>query len=354
MNFQFEFEFEYNAQERKRIDRLNSPGAIGPATFAVVWIVCFLPTIVCLLWMQWWSVVVTGAIFVLMASVVPAIMKFRGAAAQEFARKIELGALLPKRVIDESQFQSLRDQIAAWRNEPEASTEPTEMYRELFPDNGEQTWKFDICRDDLVTAVSSTSIRAINDKTFSFKNVEFKKDKPRRFGFVIFGSLLMIGLLMTLGSLPPHRLDLFPLVMFLCFNPIALLYVAVLWVRRRSIKSVPRLAPDELSLRLYEGGWAIGNEDLVAFNKWNERSVFYSAKELVGIRSDLSLIHILPIRGFNGPDGVWQFLDRAIRLKKNCLHRNSSEGTDTQTEIAVDNEDEQNQTVNPYQSPSVR
>jgi len=141
---------------------------------------------------------------------------------------------------------------------------------------------------------------------------------------------------------------------FLCLNPFVLLFAAAHWVRRRGVRHVPRLAADELWLRLYEGGWGIGNEDMVAFNKWNERSVFYSAEEFVGIRSDLSLIHILPMRGFNGPDGAWQFLDRAIRLKKSWMHRKSAKGTDTQIENAADNGEDQSQAVNPYRSPSVK
>ena len=111
---------------------------------------------------------------------------------------------------------------------------------------------------------------------------------------------------------------------------------------------------DQYQLRLLDGGWAVGNEDLVSFNGWNERSTFYVAAEFVGIRSDAAVIHVLPVAGFGGLDGVWQFLDRAIRLKKDWLHRKSVGETDVQSAAALDNEEDRERSVNPYQSPSVK
>ena len=389
MNFQFEF--EYNAQERKRLDHLNAPNAVGPGRFGILWCLCFAPTVLCLMWLQMWSIVIAGVSLILMASFVPAIMKLRGTAAREFPRSIELTpvgkretvgdtttfvkwnatdeiieseddflfsrndrfTLLPKRAIDSDQFQILRDQIGLWRNQPQSATTPLEMYQQLFQSTDTSTWMFTIGRDDLVAATKSTSLRLINDKTFSFKNVQIKKGMPGWLSMLIVVLILKVGLLLIFASMPPNRLDLLPTAIFLCLNPFVLLVAVGYWIRWRGIRGVPRLKTDELNLRLFEGGWAIGNEDRVAFNKWNERSVIYLANEFVGIRSDMA-IHVLPIRGFSGPDGVWQFIDRAIRLKKNWLERNSGEGTDTQTVNAVDNEEDHNQAVNPYRSPSVR
>lgn len=387
MNFQFEF--EYNAKERNRIDRLNTPHSVGPGIFAVLWCLCFTPTILCLMWLQMWSVAVTCAVFVLLASMVPLWALLRGTTRDVLKRKIELTpvgkgetvgdsttfikwnltdevmesetdflfcrndrySLLPKRVIGAEQIQPLRDNIALWRNQPMGATEPIEMYRELFQTVGSETWKFKLSRDDLVTATKSVSTRPIQDSTFNIQNVQFKKGLPRWFSFLIFALIMKAGLWLIVASIPPNQLDWLPIVIFLCFNPFVLLVAVGYWARRRGINSLPRLAAAELSLRLFESGWAIGNEDLAVFHKWNERSVFYVAKEFIGIRSDLSIIHILPNRGFNGIDGIWQFLNRAIRLKKNRLDQNSKEGTDTQKVNAVDNEDEP---VNPYRSPSVK
>lgn len=387
----FRFEFEYNAQERKRIDHLNAPRSVGPFRFGVLWCLCFAPTVLCLLWLQMWSVVIAGITLVLMASLVPALMKLRGAAPQEFKRSMELTpvgkreivgdsttfvkwnatdeiieandsflfcrndrySLLPKRVIETDLLQSLRDQIAKWRNEPKAATEPLEMYRQLFLNSDLQTWRFVLSREDLVTATKSTSIRPVNDQAFRFSDIKPKKKMPFWLSLVLVGLLLKAGLVLILASIPPNRMDLLPMVIFLCLNPFVLLFAAAYWVRWLGVKSVPRLNADELHLRLFEGGWAIGNEDLVAFNQWNERSTFYHAQEFLGIRSDLALIHILPMRGFGSADVAWQFLDRAIQLKKSWLERKSGQAMDTQTAIAVDNGEEDRQPVNPYRAPSV-
>lgn len=389
MNFQFEF--EYDAKERMRIDRLNAPHAIGPGVFAVLWCLCFMPTILCLMCLQMWSIAITCAVFVLAASLVPLWALLRGTTPDELKRKIELTpvgkgetvgdsttfvkwnltdeviesetdflfcrndrySLLPKRVIEAEQMQALRDSIALWRNQPEGSTEPIEMYRELFQTAGSETWKFQLSRDDLVTATKSISTRLVQDKTFNIQNVQFKKGLPRWLSFLVFALIMKAGLWLMIASIPPNRMDWLPMVIFLCFNPFVLLIAVGYWARRRGIRNLPRLAPAELSLRLFDSGWAMGNEDLAVFHKWNERSVFYVAKEFIGIRSDLSIIHILPNRGFNGIDGIWQFLAGAIRLKKNWLDQNSKEGTDTQKVNAVDNEDQPDQPVNPYGSPSV-
>ena len=154
-----QFEFEYNPAERKRYDKLNFSRAVGPATFALLWCLCFVPTALCLIWMEMWSVVITGIVFVLLASMVPAIVKFRST-TREFPRSIAFTpvgkretvgstrgfikwnsldevietnddflfsrhhrfTMLPKRVIDDQQLEALRESIKLWRNQPEAST----------------------------------------------------------------------------------------------------------------------------------------------------------------------------------------------------------------------------------------
>lgn len=386
------FEFEYNAAERKRIDRLNLPFAVGPAKFAFVWCCCFIPTVLCLLWLQMWSVVTAGAGLVIAAGLVPAITKFRSSRPREFSRQIELTAvgkhekcgtsktfikwnsvdeiietkddflftrnqrysMLPKRVIEEDQLQPLRDQVSLWRNEPAASIEPVQMYRQLFePPDRTQPWQFWLQRSDLETAVRST-IRPVSDSTFTYKDVVAAAKSRRWVSWLIIALLMKLALIMLLASLPPNKLSLGPMVVFLCFNPIILLVGMSLWVRRQVVRGVPRFRDEQYSIRLFEGGWAIGNEDLVAFNGWSERSVFCLAADFIGIRSDLGLIHVLPMRTFHGKDGTWQFLDRAIRLKKNWLHGKSQQEPDTQIAIAVDNEEDPVLPVNPYQSSSVR
>ena len=396
------FEFQYNAAERKRIDRLNLPFAVGPARFALLWCCCFIPTMLCLIWLQMWSVVTAGVGLVIAAGLVPAIVKFRAAKEKEFTRQIELTpvgkrekcgtsmtfvkwnhideiietdhdflfsrnsrfTLLPKRVIGgepevgdrrhENQFQTLREQIAVWRNEPASPTEPTEMYRSLFePPDPAQPWQFTLARDDLVTAVRS-SIRVVNDSTFSYKDIVTARKSRRWFSLIVIGLILKLSLVMILFSLPPNRIGLGPLAVFICFNPIVLLVGMSFWIRWQAVRGVPRFQPEQYSVRLFEGGWAIGNEDLVAFNGWNERSIFFLASKFVGIRTDLGLIHVMPMRGFQGEDGVWQFLNRAVHLKKNWLRKKSVEETDTQTAVAVDNEEDPNLPVNPYRSPSVK
>ena len=78
------------------------------------------------------------------------------------------------------------------------------------------------------------------------------------------------SLVMIFMSLPPNRMSLWPLVVFICLNPIVLLVAMSLWVRWQAVKGVPRFPAESYSIRLLEGGWAIGNEDIVAFNGWSE------------------------------------------------------------------------------------
>ncbi len=386
------FEFQYKVAERKRLDRLNLPFAVGPAKFAILWCCCFIPTVLCLLWLQMWSVVIAGVGLVIAAGLVPAMARFRAAPVKEFSRQIELTpvgkrekcgtsvtfvkwnnideiietksdflfsrnqrfSMLPKRLIEDDQLLTLRQQVAMWRNEPAASTEPTEMYRQLFePPDFSQPWKFALQRSDLVTAVRSR-IRPVDDSTFSFKDLETVSKSSRWISWIVVGLLLKLSLVMILASLPPNQVSLGPLVIFICFNPIVLLVAMSLWIRWQAARGVPRFVPEQFSIRLFEGGWGIGNEDLVAFNGWNERSTFFIAAEFIGVRTDLGLIHVMPIRGFQGRDGVWQFLDRAIRLKKTWLQKESGKDTDTQTTVVVDNEEDLNLPVNPYRSPSVK
>jgi hypothetical protein len=390
------FDFQYNAAERKRIDRLNLPFAVGPAKFAFLWCCCFIPTVLCLLWLQMWSVVTAGVGLIVAAGLVPAMARFRAGAAEEFSRQIELTpvgkrekcgtsttfvkwnhideiietqhdflfsrnhrfSVLPKRVverlIEDDQLQSLREQIGRWRNEPADSTEPSEMYRKLFGQSEPtQKWQFDLHREDLVTAARS-QIRLVHDSTFSYKDVVAAGKSRRWLSMLLIGLILKLSLVMIFLSLPPNRMSLGPMVVFICFNPIVLLVAMSLWIRWQAIKGVPRFPAESYSIRLLEGGWAIGNEDIVAFNGWSERSVFFLAEKFIGIRTDFGLIHVMPKRAFQGPDGVWQFLDRAVRLKKNWLQQKSPQETDTQTVASVDNVEDSNQPVNPYRSPSVK
>ncbi|WP_075083431.1 YcxB family protein [Mariniblastus fucicola] len=389
------FQFEYNEEERKRVDRLNTSRVVGPWMFAVLWCCCFIPTAFCLIWLQMWSVVVAGTVLVLMASFVPAFSRLRGTTRHEFPRSIEVTpvgkrekcgdtttfvkwnsidevietkhdflfsrnqrfSLLPKRVVEEARCQSLRDQIAAWRNHPAESTEPIDMYRRLLePANSQnsQSWQFELTREDLLVAAKSTSIRPIHDPTFSFKDVESVNRTGHWYAVLIFAVIFIVAVVLLFASLPPNRLDWPSMLVFICLNPFVLLFVVGFWIRRQRITGVPRFRPETYRVRLFEGGWAIGNEDLAAFNGWNERSRFYVAPEFIGIRTDLALIHVMPIRGFGNKDGVWQFLDRAIRLKKNWLDRKSNDETDTQITNDVDNGEEPDQPVNPYRSPSVK
>jgi len=387
------FEFQYNVAERKRYDQLNHSHAISPTTFALVWCLCFVPTVLCLVWMKMWAVVITGIVLILMASLVPAIIKFRST-KREFPRSIEftsvgkcetIGAsrgfvkwdsvdevietkddflfsrnhrftMLPKRVIDEDQLEPLRNKIRLWRNQPEASNQPIEMFGRLF--NAElpmPTWQFALGREELMAATKSTSIKMLNEDTFSFKDVE-AANKPRRrwIKYLVIGLCLKLLFWLLLASLPPNRIDLAPIVLFLCFNPLVLLFAMAWWIRRRGISAVPRFRADHYQVRLLDGGWAVGNEDVVVFNAWNERSILYVAKEFVGIRSDAAVIHILPAHAFGGIDGVWQFIDKAIRLKKDWLHRKSEDETDVQEAEALDNGEDGTNLVNPYRSPSVK
>ena len=343
--------------------------------------------------MESWSVLITGAVLVLMASIVPAIVKLRSAPGVERLRAVEFTpvgkrekcgdstgfikwnaidevietkddflfsrnerySILPKRVIPEDQRQSLRDQIAHWRNYPEAATEPIEMYRRLFESSDSaQTWNFELSREDLVAFARSTSIRPINETTFSFEDLQPKSKLPRWFSVLLMALIFKVALVMIMASIPPNKMEWLPAIAFLCFNPLVLLVVMSLWVRRQRVLCVPRFRTQKFQVRLFDGGWAIGNEEVTAFHRWNYRSVFYLAKEFVGIYTDLALIHVMPFRGFPGQDGVWQFLNHAIRLKKNWLEPNSGEAKDTQTAVAVDNDEDAEQSVNPYRSPPVR
>ena len=339
-----------------------------------------------------WSVVITGGILVLMASLVPAIVKFR-TKKREFSRSIELtpvgkqetvGAsrgfvkwdsldevieskddflfsrnhrfsMLPKRVIGEENMEPMRQRIRLWRNEPEASNQPLEMHRQIFsPKNPLPTWGFSMGRKELLAATKSTSIRLLNENAFSLKDVVAVNKSRRWVTMLTIGVLLKLTLLLVLAAMPPNRSDLAPLILFLVFNPIVLLFAMAWWIRRRGLRGVPRFQSDNYQVRLIDGGWAVGNEDMVVFNAWNEGSTFYVAQEFVGIRSDAEVIHILPIEAFRGLDGVWQFLDTAMRLKKDWLNRKTVDEPNVQKAEALDNVTDVDESVNPYRAPSVK
>lgn len=385
------FEFEHEVAERKRLDRLNSRFAVGPGKFALLWCCCFVPTVVCLMWLGMWSVVFTGCALILMASSVPAIVRLRAAKPLEYPRTIELTpigkretcgdtvmfvkwdaidevvetehdfmfsrnerySLLPKRVVDPEQLQEFRDAVAIWRNKPEAATKPIPMFQQLLVGDAHQTWDFELSREDIIAASKSSSLRQIFDDRFSFKDVESSRKSRRWKKILVIGLLLKLALILILGSLPPNRIELGPLVVFLCLNPFVLLVAMGVWIRRQVANGVPRFRNERYRIGLFDGGWAVGNEDSAAFNKWNVRSVFYLAKEFIGIRTDLALVHVLPVRGFEDVDGIWQFLDRAIRLKRSWLHRKTGQLMHTQTSDHRDNDSDPAVPVNPYRSPSV-
>ena len=152
------------------------------------------------------------------------------------------------------------------------------MFRELFQDDSKQgsgKWSFQLKRSDLVKAVNST-VRPVDDAIFSMKDVESTRKSYRWVRILFLGLLIKLALILILFSLPPNRTELAPLIVFLCLNPIVLLFGMGLWVRRRAASGVPRFHDQQYSVRLFEGGWAIGNEDMCAFNGWNERSIFLS------------------------------------------------------------------------------
>lgn len=387
----FRFEYEYTQAERKRYDKLNAGSAVGPSLFALVWCLCFLPTVLCLLWLQLWSVASTVVVFVLVASFVPAIVNFR-TRKFEHLRTTELNpvgrvesvgasrglqkwdsvdevietksdflfsrhqrfSLLPKRVVPEDQIDMLREQVTAWRNRPKDSNIPVEMYRNIFQGEGSSpTWEMLLTRDDLVAAAKSNSIRVVNEGTFSFKDIETVDKSSRWVTWLTMGVLFKLALVLIFASLPPNRLDWASLACFVCLNPLVLLVAMGWWIRRRGYRSIPRFNSEHYKLRLLDGGWAIGTEDVVNFNGWTERTAFYLGKECIGIRSDFAVIHVLPSRNFSGPDGKWQFLNQAIRLKNAWLSRKTNPQPDVQEAVVVDNETESVDGVNPYRSPAV-
>ena len=391
-DFRMNFEFQYNALERKRIDRLNMPFSVGPGKFALLWTICFVPTVICLLWLKMWSIVIAGGGLVILASLVPAFSRLRASKPEEFDRQIQFSAigkkevcgatstfvkwnhidevnetaddflfsrnqrysLLPKRLISEEQIDDFRMQIAAWRNQPAEATVPLKMYRELFQQSDRRPeWAFELARGDLVAAVRST-VRRVNEIGFSMQDVEASNRSKRWLKILCIGLLLKLALLLILSSLPPNGIAYAPLVVLMCLSPIVLLFGMSFLLPWRAIRAVPRFHDQSYSIRLFDGGWAIGNEDLCAFNGWNQRSSFYLSAGFVGIRTDLGLIHVIPKRVFDSNDDIWRFLNQAIRLKKDWLSRKYRQETHSQnSEVANNTADELAVPGNPYRSPSV-
>ena len=106
----------------------------------------------------------------------------------------------------------------------------------------------------------------------------------------------MISVVLIIASLPPNKLNWASLAIFVCLNPLAMLFGSAYWIRWREIQALPHVHPESYRLRLLNGGWAIGNEELVNFTAWTERTVFYLAPQHVGIRSEFGNIHIVPAK----------------------------------------------------------
>ena len=392
MAFEYEFEYQYNVAEQKRFDTLNRTSPLGVGKFALAWCVCFAPSLLCLLWLQMWTIAATVAVFVAIASFVPLLVKFRSKPVR-LERTMKLGpvgmlnsvgtarsfqkwnsvdeiietehsflfsrhqrySVLPKRVIEDSQLDGLRQQIGVWRNHPKDPHLPVEMYRSMLQtetEPGDVIWEITINREELV-AVSKSKIRLVDESSFSFRDVESSRRNTRWRGPITIGIMLMLAGFLVITSLPPNRLNWASLAIFVCLNPLVLLFSLAYWIRAKGIRGIPRFHPETYRLRLLDGGWAIGNEDLVNFNAWTPQTAFFLSPKHVGIRSDFGLIHVLPAGDLGSRDGVWQFLTRAIRLKKDWLADEISDPTDSVVATVANNDPELVSDVNPYRPPTV-
>ena len=243
MRSEYEFEFQYNDAERKRHNELNVMNGIGPAKFAAIWCLCFLPSIISLLWLQMWSVALTTIAFVVAASFVPLIVKLRSQKPAEHPRTMKLTSvgtlisvggsrgfqkwnsvdevteskddflfsrnqrysLLPKRVIGQDQLAELRQQIAVWRNQPQDPHLPVEMYRSFFQsDHTGPMWDVALNRDELVSASKSNSLRLVNERSFGFKDVEAASQFSKWRTQAALCFLVALAVFLIVVSLPPN------------------------------------------------------------------------------------------------------------------------------------------------------
>jgi len=234
------------------------------------------------------------------------------------------------------------------------------MYRSFFQsDNPGPLWDVALHRDDLVT-VSKTNLRQLlNEDTFGFKDVQAACGSSKWRTHLMLGILVVFAIVLIIFSLPPKQLNWAWLAIFICLNPLVLLLGMARWIRWTGIKGIPRFHPEDYKLRLLDGGWAIGSEEIVNFNTWTRRTAFFLGKEHLGIASDFGVIHIIPGNSFSGLDGRWQFVDHAIRLKKQWLEAKNAIPEDVFEAAVADNEtldddDLSDQDVNPYRSPTVR
>lgn len=363
------FTFTYNSKDRKQLDRLNHREWFGPLGFAGMWVICFIPTVIGLVVLQLWTILLTVLVLVGISGLVPLLTPKLNLNRREPLRSIELTSvgkretcgdstsmlkwksidevfesqhaflfsrnqrysLLPKREIKDEQLQPLRDFIAQSRNQPASANEPLAMYRSLFePAESQQTWRFDLTQADLAASLRSPML-PIEESLFQY-HVVAAAMKRRGYGAMfVLPTICLLAVFLIATSIPVAVVDLqFSVGVFSVVAPFVMMVLAAKWLLRKAARKMPYVRDEGYRVRLFAGGWAMGNGDVVAFHGWNDRAIFFLSRVFVGIRTDYGLVNLMPIRGFGSGDdglGVYNFLARAIELKGQRMRVDSSADT---------------------------
>ncbi len=345
--------------------------------------------------MQMWTILATAAVLVAMSAMVPVLTPKRLKTSSPPDRTVALSAvglrttcgatvssmkwasveevlesedgflfgrrqrytMLPKRVLNENQVQEVRDFIASSRNQPALANEPLKMYRQLFGASElQQTWQFNLTQNDLVAATRNHML-PIDERTFNHRVIESTLGKPKLWPVFVIAVIVLFALLLIVSSLPrgaPSQQTVVGIV--LVAIPFVMMLIAAKWLRWNAGRKMPLLQEEGYFLRLFAGGWAIGNEDLVTFHGWSRATDFFLSRFFIGIRSDHGLTNIVPIRAFmDGTDklGVYNFLAQAIELRQDWLKKQYSRATKPQQSAppAPNRHADSSAEINPYRTP---
>lgn len=271
-------------------------------------------------------------------------------------------SLLPRRVMDSTQADEVREFLLKIRNEPENGHLPLPEFNDYFihRDGGEaHRYKY---RDDDVGNNFAPLIVRINPKELSVNDVA-RRMKPRKNWFRFALLALSVVPLGILTSMAMHNHDFSAGLMIVALTfPFLFLFGGSLferWITRRNLPRIPR---EENVVRILTDGWAVGDENAVSFSRWSKSTEFFLSQTFVGIRSESQIVQLIPVRAFfssdaqKGPRSKQQRREDAtavFNFLQNAINAWREQILEDERETATDPATVQAETGNPYQAPNL-
>ena len=266
--------------------------------------------------------------------------------------------LLPNRVIQEHSetTQAVRDLLAKFRNVPARPNEPVELFQQRFlRATSSPTWSYDIERSDLRSLFRS-ALMPVSEDQFAYSEVLKSEKKTGNASVFALLALMLMAILLIASSIPRGTQNVV-VVLAICVVPFVLMVGAAIWIRKRSIRSLPRINKESYRVGLFPDGWGAGNEDVCTFHKWCQGTRFFLSQGFIGFRIESGVVNILPRRAIGENQEVFDFVRLAMKLKQESLLRDSGENQIGKNEfgaapMASPGSPDASQANNPWETPT--